>query len=307
MQNSEELQKTVVLSNSALADFISCRRLAQLKWIEKWEPLYTSTALLYGELVHKGLELFYKGGHWEAELIEFFDAYFTKMVSKNPSAENLDWKEIYSYVSGAIRGYARLHKREEFKIIGTELDLSAPTDRCTYTGTIDLLVEVNGELVVIDHKTASSFDERFMTLYYTSKQAKGYGWLVWKNFGRVPSQLVFNMIRKPRIRLKKTETPDEFSSRIETVYVSEHGEYYQSLPIPYSEADANDFEIFLNGVASEIRHDTNYYPNGQWCNARFACPYIPICATGCGTLNPNNFAMFRKDDGPRKAKIKFGV
>lgn len=132
-----------------------------------------------------------------------------------------------------------------------------------WTGKMDLLIMLDGALMVSDHKTSSMMGPTFWADFELSNQTIGYSWAASEISGQDVKGLLVNCIywRPPT----KTEVKTEFHRQRFYYSQAQKDEWVQD-----TIANVSDF---LTSLARE------YFPkNPKWCMGKFgACRYHMTC------------------------------
>lgn len=134
-----------------------------------------------------------------------------------------------------------------------------------WTGKIDLVVEHNGELWCLDHKTTSIFGDKYFDQYELSNQMIGYTWAVEQITKRQCSGAGINVlaIRKPT----RTGKGVEFGRK--WIPYSHH------LVDEWKDNTLHILSMFFSNLV-----DTGYFPmKMMWCQTKFnrMCEYKEVC------------------------------
>lgn len=166
----------------------------------------------------------------------------------------------------------------------------------------DLLLQErdSGDYWIVDHKTTSySALTRAASLPF-SWQARFYKWVIWadlagrrRNGEPIPriGGFIHNVIRKPSIRQKKTETHEEYIERVNQWYVEQATLDPNDPPI-FSSVVPQVGPMMTRDLSREIRSldraSSGYLDLGVFwqdedaCMGRFGnepCPYLRLCRT----------------------------
>lgn len=133
-----------------------------------------------------------------------------------------------------------------------------------WTGKIDAVIEKEGRLWVLDHKTTSVFGPTYFSQYEMSPQMLGYAWALQELLGRQVAGVLINVlaIRKPT----KTGKGVEYGRQ----YIS-----YE--PHMIEEWRVNQLTL-LSEFFGNILND--YFPKRMtWCITKFQrkCEYFEVC------------------------------
>ncbi len=131
-----------------------------------------------------------------------------------------------------------------------------------YTGKIDMLVEQDGAVAVVDHKTTSIEGSTFWSQFTLSAQMRGYCWAASQLLGTDVQRCVIDALvgRKPT----KTGTPHEFS-RMTFRYSNEQIDAWR---YDAEQQCRTLLDQFVKG----------YFPtNTDSCYGKFPCQFREVC------------------------------
>lgn len=156
-----------------------------------------------------------------------------------------------------------------------------------WTGIIDMLAEINGDLYVVDHKTTSIISQDFFDGFEIAMQPTGYFAAMRAAFPDLPIKgFMANVLacRKPVAAITKSGKPTT-SKPFEAFRRQYH----------YSDWHVNEFKQDALALVEELfANVTNkFFPKKtQWCVGKYGkCPYFDVCS-----LPPESrMAMLRSD------------
>ena len=141
-----------------------------------------------------------------------------------------------SVVSALLCGYAVRYRNVEFSTISVEQFLQAKVvdphtnkrvNGWRNAGKIDALLKINGQTVLMDHKTTSESieDEGYWSHLRIDGQASHYLILLLQNGASIDS-ILWDVLKKPTIRQKQTESLNDFSKRLIEDCINVRPDYY---------------------------------------------------------------------------------
>ena len=205
---------TDVTTHGMLTTFRRCPRQALYKFYDELRPKRYARPLKMGNWFHELLDEHYKGGDWKKrhrQLIQAQDESFfeDEVVRDVPtSCERL----MRSYL-----WYYQLEPKYGFRVVESEKAYETEwPDGSTYKCIIDLLIELNGELWLMDHKLRSQLPNHLQRLL--DSQSLLQQWCLRRN-GIPVRGFIWNYVRMkpPAIpRLLKNRTLSQ--RKIETDY-----------------------------------------------------------------------------------------
>ncbi len=288
----------LTISHSMTRDWKACRRKFFFNYLARLVPKKLSIPYFVGTHFHRGMEDFYGGkdpDDFIPAIVQSMDDQARKAVFLTPEEEQSLMVQS-SIVSGMLRGYADNYAKDlkRWKIHSTEMEFKVPiTDAIAYVGQIDLIVKHDGELWIVEHKTAGRLDKNYIDRLALDTQITGYAIGAKFKIGKPIAGVIYNVAKKPQIRQKKDETPVQFADRIVGDY-SARPEFYFYREQLYRDAAATaEYKAEIAELAADIvekvdvvRQDgphaalPHFYRNTDHCTARGPCPYLGICTRG---------------------------
>jgi len=171
------------------------------------------------------------------------------------------------------------------KIIATEQETTGMVGGINFIGIIDCIVEVDGKLYIEEYKTTKSDvspGSEYWEILTMDTQCVGYVTLL-KSLGYDIHGIIYDVWRKPLLRLKKNETLEEYNERVYTTMWEEAEKYYARKPITILESDEKRFANTLSKIdnlRSYSQLHNLWYHNEMACKSFGRCEYLPIC-TNC--------------------------
>lgn len=248
----------MILDNYTLTTFMTCPAKYQLNILQNWRPRRSSAALNAGQVLHKGLEEWYRTGSLSKALIAIHQAW--------PADHPVDDFRDLNKVISTMTAYANHYPDEGFSVVGAkegqpqlEVSFTLPTGMCLdvcnecsfdnvndrlsgnmadpmlcnncnaplesidYGGIFDLLVERQGMLYVVDHKTTTMFGPKYWYQYKPNNQITGYLWGAAKLSGARIGGSIINVIAWYKSQATKfdrqitTRSPAEIEVWLENV------------------------------------------------------------------------------------------
>ena len=251
-------------------------------------PDRTAPPLRFGTLWHLALELYGKGVPVEqvyARLHEAIDEanYYTE-----------DERELERHtVLNMLAGYLWYWKDAFFvRVLATEEEFAMPLygsdglpTGWQLAGKRDARVMVDGRELVMEHKTSSEDlapDSAYWARLRMDPQISIY-LLSARMVGSRADSVLYNVARKPTIRLKKTETPAVFGERLLGDIQTRPDYYYQRQEIPRLEQDLAEATEDVLASVKMVEHyrRENYWPRNPAACCRFGkCAYWDLCTSG---------------------------
>jgi len=177
-----------------------------------------------------------------------------------------------------------------FKIQYTQESLNVSFEQeVILHGRMDAIVSVKSKdkksfNYVLENKTSSQFDEEKISfLGLMAMQNKFYYYACNLVDPGSVHGLFFNFVRRPKIRLKKNESENQFIERLQNEIQTKPEYYFKRMKITYTESDMKEFELelrqkikdyksFLKGNLPILKNDT-----GNICYGVYKCEFLEHC------------------------------
>ena len=272
-------------SHSSLRTFASCPRKYWYTYIAGRIPARDDDKLVFGRAFHELAELCWTDGK---------DAAVAAAASYADGFEPDEYAKLLAlliHYNPPLDAYESLGVEVEFVLPVRHPDAKQSMRNVRYRGFTDgILRSENGAIVVREMKTTSedilgfgpfwarlAIDEQ-ISLYQIAHGA---------------DEVVYDVVKKPRQRLKKTETPEEFLSRLCSMIEAEPEVWYQWRTIPRT---ADDLIAAQASLAERVKILQFAKRRGLWpmqpgsCRSMFGvCPFLDVCAGRAALNDPERF------------------
>lgn len=291
------------LTNSARSTFMNCRRKYQYSYVYGLATRRPSIPFLVGGLFHDALDRCYSSGGFTMDIDAEY-AIAAKACEKaaatpglTPEESDKLWVQAVT-VKGLLAGYQKQWLPQDAKrwdVIEAEgaFDVELPNG-WRYRGKTDLVVRDKKTKAVklVEHKTTSRLDAGYVAKLPLDNQILGYIWA--KNQEKLGiKEVVYNVTRKPSIRLKQSETLEGFGKRLVEEYLLNTSTYYYRETLVFSKEMVAKFKDELHKFVQEIdrcEDEKFYYQNTTQCTQYGPCPFMALCAQG---VNDETLPMYR--------------
>jgi RecB family exonuclease len=260
----------------------------------------TTTPLRIGKAFHRGLELEHTlfGQDVEALLSAALEDYAVIPDWADP----IEWAVERETLAALLRGHFWRYSRDDLEFLAVELTFDLPlTNPATggrshafrLAGKMDAVVRLpDGRIAVLEYKTcgedispASDYWLRLrsdgqISQYVLAARAMGYD----------AATVIYDVTRKPTIRLRKSETPEAYGARLLEDIGNRPDYYYQRREVPRLE---DELEVYRAELWQQAKHllgmrrrarklarpDEAHFRNvGRWTCSR--CDYSQLCLAG---------------------------
>jgi hypothetical protein len=276
------------IDNSKRETFQLCPQKYAYRFEEHLVPVdrRRESALMFGGAIHSALETLYRGTAFNQAACPLHDATgicarcrggqipnISAVFLTNYADDPEDPKEVRTVDRGLdiLAQYLGKWRREPFRVIYVEepfeLPMRADGFSFIYTGRMDLIVEQDGVIFPIDHKTTTRFGQVFDTSFKLSGQFTGYMRAAERKTGQPVFTALANAIRIT------TKVDDSSFARI------------------FTQRTPEEFGLWEEETADTARQILNMRSARFWPrNAPFACgaynrvcDYYPLCISAAQT------------------------
>ena len=275
------------VTQSMLQTFMQCRYKSSIQ-LQGYELAMLTDNFDFGELLHECIEAYYSGRLAEPHNIKSVIELFHKsQLAKGPRPpEALDLAE--GLVEAIWPYYVKFWKNRDEKIIwkGIEIPFDIKWHNFRLRGKLDGLLAFMKQtpLWLLENKSKSQIPEGsiedllqydFQTLFYLT---------VLKHLGYSMGGCVYNVVRKPQLRMSKKENTSQFITRVAEDVAERLDHYFRRYEISFTrqmlERFENELEMKLSQFDSCIQEPLMIFHNETACLGRFTCPFVSHCASG---------------------------
>lgn len=242
---------------TAMNTFLTCRRKYQYRIERGLVGANPPTAAEFGRCIHQALDTWYQDRDLEKALKTFMENF-----KENPD----DDKRTPLMGAWIIKNYHDKYQDQPFKVLATEQEftIDLPWHK-KLIGRIDKIIEWDGVVWVMDHKTTSQLGDNFMKMHTPNMQFSGYVYaankLGFKCQGvLVDAILVAKGLLDATSRAKLTPLRRDFAYR--------------------SPGDIEEYLRTIYDIQQDIELCENndwWYPNYDSCVDYGECPYRKVC------------------------------
>lgn len=210
-----------VLTYSALNTFRNCPRKYKLRYVDHLRRPESPEALAFGSVIHNALERWYghdAHGAVTRRLFEVLDYIDSQFPHRHGDDEQ---KQRWHLARAMFEGYAARYTSEPFEIVEVEKEFTAeirnpdtgrPSQTFVIAGKADGIVRLDGELYLLEHKTASSISGDYLDKLWTDTQIALYSHYL-RELGYPIIGVLYNVLIKSRLKQRAGETEAEFQAR----------------------------------------------------------------------------------------------
>lgn len=275
--------------NTSFEKFTTCPRSAEYYLVEHKEIAASKPALVFGSAIHKALEVQLVFGNGPASIQrqnEVIAEYFSKETGPPPD----DYRTMDRAIV-LMEKYRKKFPSELFELVHNEngepmveikftvplgvmdlnCELAYPAGSKTFvnklhiiwTGKIDALVEQDGWLWVLDHKTTSIVGKQYFLDFALNNAQQGYVWAA--------RQLTHKPVRGSILNALIHRPPTPSGKSID----------FQRQQFIYTEDQLDEWHenslVVISDFINALRR--GYFPrHTKWCMGKYGvCPYHDVC------------------------------
>lgn len=269
-----------IWTHSRLKMRMNCPWKEHIRYERELVPIRRKEALSIGEAVHKGIET------WSLETaLSCFDGIFP---ADQQEADELEVAK--ATVEGMLTGY--FERYEPFEDHKPETEFKLPLvlkggrkSRVHYiAGKIDDIVHTPQGDWLVEYKTASQLTGSYFERLYLDEQVSMYCYVL-RRLGYNPVGVIYRVIRKPTIKVRKNESIRQYTDRLIEEYRARPDFYFLEQKLYRTQDDLDEFEIELRNKVQIFDRDKKSglnFRNTSHCSDYGGCPYLPLCTRRSG-------------------------
>jgi hypothetical protein len=160
-----------------------------------------------------------------------------------------------------------------------------PSNTYRFAGKIDRIIDTPQGFMILETKTTGESiepDSDYWLRLRIDTQISGYI-LAARKLGYDVQSVMYDVIRKPSIRVTKKETIEQYAERLYNDLAERPGFYFARREIPRLESDLDEFRSELWRISKDVRDSelaSFFYRNTSACLAPYKCAYWPLCTNG---------------------------
>ena len=257
------------VTQSFINKWLSCKYQAYLQYVQGWTKLKSSEAIEFGNCFHYVLDESYRTKKFNniKESLEKYKKIWADQFQIAIPGEALEIQEkIYALIEMMFPLYFKYYqedKKRNWHI--NELSFKVKYKDTFINGKFDAgYLSEKGNLWLMDNKCMSRINlNDIEAILPFDLQCNLYLLACKIKYNKMPKGIIYNIIRRPQNRLGKTETLEQFVTKIEKKIVGDLTYYFYrfKMEITKDEMDyweKNIFEPLLNDIKKW--YDNNFYP-----------------------------------------------
>lgn len=199
----------LTVTQSSLHMFLTCRQKYEYRYLKNIVPVKTFESLVFGSAIHKGLEAWFKYGIAQNAI----DATHSELLSDEDQLK----------ARGMIQAYIDVYSPEDFDVVEIEKSFSitvkSPVTKrlakgITFSGKVDGLVEKDGDLWLLEHKsTGQTPNDNYWLSKEFDDQIYLYAYALENILQRRIKGCIYDVLVKPQFKMSIGETDEQFEAR----------------------------------------------------------------------------------------------
>lgn len=241
------------LTSTRLSSLRRCPRLHYYRYEMGLSRIRSATALRFGAAFHLGREHFNRNRDRDAAVAAAMAAYQILPQWADP----VDWAVECETVKALLSGHLWRYGNDNIEFIAVEMSFEIPlvnpdtgvaSRKFTLAGKIDAIVRLaDGRLAVLEYKTAGE-DIADGAEYWLRLRCDGQisqYVLAARAMGHDVATVIYDVTRKPTIRLRQSETPEAYGQRLLDDIGERPDYYYQRREVPRLEDELASYRTEL--------------------------------------------------------------
>ena len=242
-----------LLTSTRLASLRKCPRLHFYRYELGLTRIVSAAPLRFGSGFHLGQELLNTGRSIEEVIQNVAADYATIPTWADPT----DWMVEFETLNALLSGHAWRYAQDNLEFIAVELSFEIPlvnpetgtrSRKFTLAGKIDAIVKLpDARLAVLEYKTAGEDiapDSEYWLRLRCDGQISQYV-LATRAMGYDVATVIYDVTRKPTIRLRQNETPETYGQRLLADLGERPDFYFQRREVPRLEDELTQYKSEL--------------------------------------------------------------
>jgi hypothetical protein len=162
------------------------------------------------------------------------------------------------------------------------------------------------EVITWERKTAQNTGDEYYAAIQLDSQPKGYLLGVQRCVGLHTTKVMYDVVKKPQLREKKSQTREQFLEEVKNAYLLDRDRYFERRLISFQQEEIDEYLYDVDGVAQAIQwHLENaVWPKHHPRNRFGKCEYLSICLSN-GHIS-DKFYVRDQDETHPELKIRVG-
>ena len=287
----------ITVTHSSIDCFRTCHAKYFFEYDQCIKPKKKSWALIDGEAIHKGIEVYYLAKDI-AKGAQGIDSIYTKYQNEEGIESHIN------LIKSLYEGYTLLYPLTEFEEYIPEIKgivtVSNPysNEPFNLAYKTDARIKKGGIFYLYENKTTSVWSlEKYLEELKLDDQADTYLYGEREN-GYSATGVIYNVMRKPKLKQGKMESEEGFMKRIRKAILEDverapdDRKYFWRETIYRNPDELRNFIEEMRRVVSDMEKYM-IYKNPKRCGDYGGCKYLPICM---GIAPEEKDELFKKKD-----------
>jgi hypothetical protein len=304
------------ITQSALANFLACPQKFKNYMVDGYSSERSTFAMDFGNIFHAALDKIYSdfdrianSGRDTDDIIPIYlspllEADLEKLRKSRLISGELEqeMQENYALAEVVLRHYMRRWFKEDKKRDWISLEqkfnnaYEHPGEKykINLKGKIDGVFNTGKAISLLETKTKGQINEKeLMDLMAFDLQNFFYLLNAKLIYGKMPLNVLYNVVRRPMLRQGKAETHAAFCQRVDKDITERADWYFMRLPISITTSEFNqwqrEFDMMLDRLVETYEKEL-YYKNSTACTGgKGTCQFLGVCSQ-------NDFFGLKKRD-----------
>ena len=293
------MPERMMWTTSATKQWRACKRKFFWKYVYGLRTHSKGAPLMIGSAFHEAVEEWYR--HQRRNMRAIAKKHFTRL--ERAAEEQMGMREQKQQdklladlfaVRGMLEGYGEVYREDRLQWKYTQKMIEAQfvidCGDYDFAGKIDMIRNLTPKThQIIEHKTASTITSNYIERLPLDTQIRAYIWGA-QSLGMNPKSVLYDVVRKCKLRGKANESITEFTQRIRNDYIERKDFYFYREELRFSQGDieALRFEVeqchreFTDALRhGEFDDPRTYLPNDGACTLyNSTCEYMMLCTVG---------------------------
>lgn len=281
------------MSVSSVQDWMTCKRLYYYKRIKKYELIGYSLPFITGRIIHEGIAAVLAKKKNAIEIMtQVYKKERTNVVNQFVlSVEELEKLEMQEFITkGMLLAYQKKYSKmiADMSLMGSEVEGAIDLGNdVTFVLKLDNIVRIRKKKLLHEFKSTKTLTPDYVKRIQTNLQISVYYWFhneIWPD--EPIEEIMYDIVQKPSIRIKKKESKQQFLERLQEWY-SAPGEG-KAFHIERFKEPGIDRDSIINTVVKvseemlRTKEKDEYFQDYENCRSYYGdvCPYLRLCFEG---------------------------
>lgn len=177
----------------------------------------------------------------------------------------------------AAEQHKKFWKSHPLKIEKTEVVLTTKFNGMDFKAKVDAIGTIDGHHVLVERKTTGLTLDQAKESYTSGPQGKRY-LLAMRNHGFNTNTIIWDLVLRPKIRLKQRETHEDFIARCCQEYENDPAKYFHRFGQDISDETLKEFLKDQNHEIADFARTEYFRKNLESCVGKYGkCDFYDLC------------------------------